>query len=799
MPLSTRLVIALSGLRRLSRLAASGPVAGMLLAGVVAAIPPQDETPPALEVVEAFRDDGSVKERYHVYRDEEGSAVLHGEYVARYSDGKVSSAGEYLHGKRDGKWRFRHDSGKLASTGNFKRGERHGTWTFRHPNGKTASTGRFDEGQRVGLWSFYDEKGEMDRDRSCRYAPVNLEYGPGVPRLQGQLRDGVRDGRWVFFWENGRPMLEGEYRDGLRHGPWRFHHVDGSYDPMMLSGRYENGLRLEPAIEKDPSSPGAVWLAGPVTPGLQRLGDLPAVELPPELGEEMARKLRSLLVRDVSTLSEEEIALIRDRYEPRLLIPLLLAHLRTLDLSRAEDQVVFDVVATHLHWLCLGNGFSVPSVGDEGDHREHLRAALRWYSFWRLVEDDEAFWGIDFPLAARDALDRGEAGAAPSTLPLFFEPAFHGPRVAGELPVAPFSARGMYADRFDHDRLGRRAELIDAALFWLASRQTIEGRWDARGVVADEADFGVSVGGRHDVGVTALALLAFLGEGNTPTSGPHRQTVLRAARWLTMIQDPESGRYAAWGVDKLCYDHVIATLAMCEAAAVTSSPAVRRSAQRGVDFLQRARCPYNAWRYAHPQIGDNDSSVTAWAVQALVAADRAGLEIDEDTLIGALSYFDEVTDPATGRAGYNTFGSMASRYSYNEHFPREHGEAMSAAALVVRILLGQIPAENDIVRKHARLVARRSPEWDLRGWKIDMVYWFYGAQGLHQLGGSEEKRWDAALLEAVGGRQRRDGGYDGSWDPAGPWGPVGGRIYSTAMVTLALQGPYRLARLADPR
>jgi hypothetical protein len=37
--------------------------------------------------------------------------------------------------------------------------------------------------------------------------------------------------------------------------------------------------------------------------------------------------------------------------------------------------------------------------------------------------------------------------------------------------------------------------------------------------------------------------------------------------------------------------------------------------------------------------------------------------------------------------------------------------------------------------------------------------------------------------------QRRDGepcDVQGSWDPLDPWGPEGGRVYSTALMTLCL-------------
>ena len=34
--------------------------------------------------------------------------------------------------------------------------------------------------------------------------------------------------------------------------------------------------------------------------------------------------------------------------------------------------------------------------------------------------------------------------------------------------------------------------------------------------------------------------------------------------------------------------------------------------------------------------------------------------------------------------------------------------------------------------------------------------------------------------------QRMDGSSKGSWDPIGPWGYVGGRVYSTSLMAMTL-------------
>ena len=75
-----------------------------------------------------------------------------------------------------------------------------------------------------------------------------------------------------------------------------------------------------------------------------------------------------------------------------------------------------------------------------------------------------------------------------------------------------------------------------------------------------------------------------------------------------------------------------------------------------------------------------------------------------------------------------------------------------------------------------------------------MYYWYFGSLALYQVGGECWKTWSRALATAVVGNQRMDGGYcdfKGSWDPIDPWGPDGGRVYSTALMAMCCECYYR--------
>ena len=76
-------------------------------------------------------------------------------------------------------------------------------------------------------------------------------------------------------------------------------------------------------------------------------------------------------------------------------------------------------------------------------------------------------------------------------------------------------------------------------------------------------------------------------------------------------------------------------------------------------------------------------------------------------------------------------------------------------------------------------------------------YWYYGTLAMMQHGGPEWEEWNAALRDLLISEQETSGHAAGSWKPRPPWGPYGGRIYSTAVNTLCLEVYYRLQR-KDP-
>ena len=184
---------------------------------------------------------------------------------------------------------------------------------------------------------------------------------------------------------------------------------------------------------------------------------------------------------------------------------------------------------------------------------------------------------------------------------------------------------------------------------------------------------------------------------------------------------------------------------------------------------------------------------------ALYTGRAAGLAVDPAAFEGAAAWVDSVTDPASGRVGYDRRGGPSSRTDANRHYPTDRAEAMTAAGLLVRILAaaatGRDAAADPTALRQAELVLARPPVWEPQAHGCDFYAWHFGTYALFHLGGDLWPRWERQLKATLTKAQRKGGDDKGSWDPVGPWGHAGGRVYSTALGLLCLQAYFREPRL----
>lgn len=388
----------------------------------------------------------------------------------------------------------------------------------------------------------------------------------------------------------------------------------------------------------------------------------------------------------------------------------------------------------------------------------------------------------------------------------FKDMAINGVIGVGGPPGGKFGGRGDGKGKVR--RAGRETvEVLRQGLDWLAKHQSPDGYWDVDEYYANNVQGGTNCTegagiASQDIGITGLALLAFLGDGNTTKNGDYRKVVQRGINWLAEQQDPDTGLIGDAVGHAYVYDHAIASLALAENYYDSRNPFQKMQVQKAMNYIGRARHPYGGWRYDVPSDGDSDTSITGWMVFALKAGEDAGLKVDREAYNGALQWIDSVTDTGNGRIGYigPEIGGKSSRVSgANDHFLPKKGEAMTGVGLLTRVFLGQTPASEPMMEKHGDLMLRSLPEWDESDHSIDMYYWYYGTYAMYQLGGEHWRRWRKGMERAILPHQRPDGDYLGSWDPVGAWGYQGGRVYSTALMVLTLEVFYRYSPLLGAR
>ena len=186
----------------------------------------------------------------------------------------------------------------------------------------------------------------------------------------------------------------------------------------------------------------------------------------------------------------------------------------------------------------------------------------------------------------------------------------------GRGPSAGEPVEGQDRDEPDdhqRERPERRAVegAVDNALKWLAEHQDGDGKWDADQFMKHDTVGPACDGAGNptkDIGVTALATLAFLGHGSTLRVGPHAEQVKGAVAWLR-DQQQDNGLIGMPVAHDFIYSHCIATFALSEAYGLSGEKLLGPVVQNAINYLESHRNPYSVWRY-QPRYYDIDTSVT---------------------------------------------------------------------------------------------------------------------------------------------------------------------------------------------
>lgn len=361
---------------------------------------------------------------------------------------------------------------------------------------------------------------------------------------------------------------------------------------------------------------------------------------------------------------------------------------------------------------------------------------------------------------------------------------------------------------------------VTAALAWLAAHQLRDGSWSF-----DHRD-GVCNGRCKNHGqfkeaknaATGLALLTFLGAGETHLEGRYQQVVDAGLRYLLSTQKI-AGHTGSWHEavgNSGNYSHAIATLAVCEALQMAETPpaakkpakspsemteeerrrwkeererAKRRPAeavdkrrlfaasQAGINYLVDAQHTAGGWRYNKGQPGD--TSIVGWVLMAMKGAYQAKVPVSKVSVINASRFLDSVQE-----------GDYGSLYHYlpDKNRPEEAIRATTAIGLLCRMYLGWDRQHPGIGEGVAQL-SRWRPS---TGGTTNMYYNYYATQVMHHYGGQPWRDWNRVMRDYLVETQAKEGHETGSWRFGGDHGgTAGGRLYFTTLAAMTLEVYYR--------
>ncbi|TWT36227.1 hypothetical protein KOR34_11290 [Posidoniimonas corsicana] len=385
--------------------------------------------------------------------------------------------------------------------------------------------------------------------------------------------------------------------------------------------------------------------------------------------------------------------------------------------------------------------------------------------------------------------------ATPTTpmAPIAPPPAVPAPATDATLPVSLPPEPTAFVSREGEERVRRIIEeggdsytedAVAAALAWLATAQSADGRWDAdrwsagreRGAVLGHPRTGV--GSQADTAMTGLSLLALMGAGHTHEEGPFANVIRDGLAFLIRTQGADGNLFGEATFYAQTYSHSMATFALAEALASTRDDRLRPAVQRAVTFLeQRQDLTSGGWRYRGGDQGD--MSQLGWILMAMRSAELADIPIKP-----------EVWDGMERFVRSTQCGPHLALAGYRPNSPPSH--SMTAESLYCRQILGR-PIPGQASMQAVDFIARQPPS----GGKANYYAWYYATLALHhhrRTSASAEnawRDWNDALKRALVNSQVSDGVNKGSWSPNSVWGGCGGRVYTTALATMCLEVYYR--------
>ncbi|WP_145088153.1 prenyltransferase/squalene oxidase repeat-containing protein [Anatilimnocola aggregata] len=307
---------------------------------------------------------------------------------------------------------------------------------------------------------------------------------------------------------------------------------------------------------------------------------------------------------------------------------------------------------------------------------------------------------------------------------------------------------------------------VELGLNWLAAHQHKNGGWQfdhQHGKCAGKC----SHPGTHQstTAATSLALLAFMGAGQTHREGNYQLVVERGLDYLVsrVVPNSRGGDFQ----EGTMYAQGLAALALCEAYAITQDNQLHYPAQLALDYIINVQHPLGGWRYFPGQTGD--TTVLGSQLLALHSGQLAGLQIPTKSFVLAHEFLDRVQDEGGATYGYQSPGDQPTP---------------SAIGLLCRMHRSWKRTDPRLIAGLEKLAARGPDEQDL-------YFNYYATQALHHFDGPLWEKWNLAQRDRLIATQVQEGHAAGSWYTPDHHTVAGGRLCDTALAVMILEVYYR--------
>ena len=107
--------------------------------------------------------------------------------------------------------------------------------------------GRIKNGEREGPWVYYHDNGQLmhkgDYKNGEKEGPWVCYHDNGQLSDKGDHKNGEKEGPWITYHDNGHIWKKGDYKNGEREGPWVYYNKNGTIDERH-TGIFKNGVKI---------------------------------------------------------------------------------------------------------------------------------------------------------------------------------------------------------------------------------------------------------------------------------------------------------------------------------------------------------------------------------------------------------------------------------------------------------------------------------------------------------------------------------------------------------------------------